>query len=639
MGVSEYVTPAEHDARHATAVDPRHDGSGPPSDRSAGDQDDVVADDDPIEDSPWTTALTGRWSRWSGVIGLALVALGWYLDIGGRVARSTAVWVTLAAVVVWSVGIVVLALKVARAAEDDPGGGVEFPVLVLLTGARFRWGLATTVLTITILVLLQRGALVDEWLRVAALYVGAMFAVLMLVHYLRLEYEIDERTPEHLRPYVHVYEECFGMATYASQRGLPVDPIDVQNIADAARALEDERRMWRALDKERHASQRRSRSRPASPPYQVRGSRRDDVPSGRASMHALVETHRRLAELVAPAMPMTLQLLSYPKGDSIAPWLGPIRLTRMLAGLSLVLIPTFLFLAVTVGTNIEVASLFSGDDFVANGITAVYLLVGSALGATFAALFKAYRYIEDLSYDEKNEPSYWVRWILGVVAGLILSIVIAQSGVFPPREEAETGFRLTVPLLAIAGGFSSDLVYRVLERVVVAIETLVQGATGDSIRRAQMELETRTSRKELERRSLLVAELLELRSTLPDEAVTATSRVDGLLARTVEATATALRIRVREPEDRARVAVGERQVVRLAVDPPSVVAPVLLGAVLEGGGELHEGDSPLSWSLEPVQPGPLVLAFVAPSSPSTTAILRLDVVDAAPAPTGDAGAS
>ena len=44
-----------------------------------------------------------------------------------------------------------------------------------------------------------------------------------------------------------------------------------------------------------------------------------------------------------------------------------------------------------------------------------------------------------------------------------------------------TVFRITTPLLALVGGFSTDLVYRLLKRIIEAIETLVQGSTADRI--------------------------------------------------------------------------------------------------------------------------------------------------------------
>jgi hypothetical protein len=75
----------------------------------------------------------------------------------------------------------------------------------------------------------------------------------------------------------------------------------------------------------------------------------------------LAVVHDNLTRLVAPASPQTLALLSYEGSKRRAfPWLGNIRLVRMMVGLAILLTPAFIGLAISVGTRLEADGLFSG---------------------------------------------------------------------------------------------------------------------------------------------------------------------------------------------------------------------------------------------------------------------------------------
>ena len=84
-----------------------------------------------------------------------------------------------------------------------------------------------------------------------------------------------------------------------------------------------------------------------------------------------------------------------------------------------------------------------------------------------SALFTAYRYISEGTYDPKYESTYWLRFILGLMAGLLLPALIPIGG-----QAGDS--TLTKPLLALLGGFSAAMLYRVLERLVNTVESLVQ---------------------------------------------------------------------------------------------------------------------------------------------------------------------
>jgi hypothetical protein len=124
------------------------------------------------------------------------------------------------------------------------------------------------------------------------------------------------------------------------------------------------------------------------------------------------------------------------------------------------------FLATALSPDVNAGS---GDIFRSHGhvlfINEVFLLSAAAVGAAFAALFQANRYVAEGTYDPKYEASYWVRFVLGLIAGIVLSSLV-------PIDKGNT---LSRPLLALLGGFSANLVYELLARLVEAVESLANG--------------------------------------------------------------------------------------------------------------------------------------------------------------------
>jgi hypothetical protein len=174
--------------------------------------------------------------------------------------------------------------------------------------------------------------------------------------------------------------------------------------------------------------------------------------------------------------------------------LGPVRLVRQMLVAVLLLLAAFVVLAMSPQVNQS-----SGDVLNESGIEVLlnelFFLAAGGLGAAFSALFTAYRYISDGTYDPKYESSYWVRFILGLMAGLLLPALIPLG--------AEGGESFSRPLLALLGGFSASVLYRILERLVSTVESLVRTDSGDArgdekeIAAARAELEADRARLEL----------------------------------------------------------------------------------------------------------------------------------------------
>lgn len=104
------------------------------------------------------------------------------------------------------------------------------------------------------------------------------------------------------------------------------------------------------------------------------------------------------------------------------------------------------------------------------------------------------------TYDPKYESSYWLRFILGLMAGLLLALLV-------PVSSGEGSTPLDRPVLALLGGFSAAVLYRILERLVAGVESIVQ-ADSRQLRVAEREAaEARATIDAARDRLTLVAEL------------------------------------------------------------------------------------------------------------------------------------
>jgi len=192
----------------------------------------------------------------------------------------------------------------------------------------------------------------------------------------------------------------------------------------------------------------------------------DGSASSAADLGELSKVHQALARLVHPATPRAILLLEQEKDR---PWfirlLGPVPLIRGLVVAAVISVAAWIGLSLTEAADGTVN--WTSDHGIRLLIEELHLLSAAGVGAAFASLFQASRFVTRGSFDPKYSSSYWVRFVLGIVAGMILALLIS------PQSEAlgEMG----APLLAMLGGFSVSVVYRVLKRLVSTVEALVGG--------------------------------------------------------------------------------------------------------------------------------------------------------------------
>ena len=176
----------------------------------------------------------------------------------------------------------------------------------------------------------------------------------------------------------------------------------------------------------------------------------------------LVEVHDLLSKAIVPATPRAILLLDplFSEKSSLS-WLSPVPLLRRLMVVAFFSLVGFISIAL---------SPDGGDIFHSDGfplfVNLMFFVFSASLGACFAALFQANNYIVAGIFDPKYEPSYWIRLLVGIMAGLILASLI------PLDPSALNG--LGKPTLSLLGGFSASLVYRILNLLVGVVEDIVK---------------------------------------------------------------------------------------------------------------------------------------------------------------------
>lgn len=234
------------------------------------------------------------------------------------------------------------------------------------------------------------------------------------------------------------------------------------------------------------------------------------------SVARLTELHGRLTKLVAPAIPGTILLLeeeSNKKGTFKI--LGAVPLVRKMMVIAIIsLIGLFLVsLHSEVNGNESNFSLLenSGTTLLLNEI---FLLFAAAIGASFAALYNAQKYIKNMTYDPIYESNYIVLFVLGLISGTIMASLIPIESIISSTEGGSPLKGFGKPILAILGGFSSSLVYDILNRLKSTLNTMIQGDNSSQLKAAAFLEKSRQKELELENKARLTDKVDALKKDL-----------------------------------------------------------------------------------------------------------------------------
>lgn len=190
-----------------------------------------------------------------------------------------------------------------------------------------------------------------------------------------------------------------------------------------------------------------------------------------AKLDLLGRIHGTLSGLILPATPRAVALMHTQKmRHPLLTAFGPVPLVRWLLFVAMGSIIVMLGTALSPAVSHEAMrrDLLDGHG-TSLLLCEIFLISASAIGTSFAILFRVNRYISDGTYDPRYSSTYFIQLVLGVISGVMLSQLLfnqiaARSSGGPQAYDQ--------PLLALLGGFSSSLVYRILNRILVVVESL-----------------------------------------------------------------------------------------------------------------------------------------------------------------------
>jgi hypothetical protein len=209
--------------------------------------------------------------------------------------------------------------------------------------------------------------------------------------------------------------------------------------------------------------------------------RRDDAPGDAADGSAsametprfvsLAIAHAGLALAIAPATPEAVLLMADERErHPVRCEFGPLPLVRQMLGLAMFSLVVLLGVSLcSVVNNVNVSkSLLELSGYPLLMIE-TFLVSAASLGACFANLQRINAVISDGTYDPRVQSTYWTRWVMGVISGIVLSQIVydfflGHSGDDPTLHV--TPAAIGQPLLALLGGYSVDFVHGILKRAI-----------------------------------------------------------------------------------------------------------------------------------------------------------------------------
>ena len=222
--------------------------------------------------------------------------------------------------------------------------------------------------------------------------------------------------------------------------------------------------------------------------------------------------------IIAPATPRTILLLANEEAKGgVLRFLGPVPLLRKMMVVAIVSLIGLIMVSLSpdVDGHSKHFSLLhnSGISLLLNEL---FLLCAAAIGASFAVLFQANRFIHDGTFDPVYEASYWIRFVLGLLAGTMLASLIPIESYVAEADGSVSGSLqgLGPPLLALLGGFSASAVHRILNRLTAAVESLVRGDTREMLAVQEQAVKTRYAEKALQHRLQLTTKLTKLQQLI-----------------------------------------------------------------------------------------------------------------------------
>lgn len=239
----------------------------------------------------------------------------------------------------------------------------------------------------------------------------------------------------------------------------------------------------------------------------------------------LARLHTQLAALVAPARPRTILLLAEDRyaGRFLSNF-GPLPNIRWLLAAALFFLLCFLLASLSEHINATTIrqDIYTIDSEHLPHVLA-FLISAAGLGACFNALSTAYRYVQSGTYDPRLDSSYWIRIVLGIIAGLLISQLVPLDGTGAAGPVAAGGDgdvapTLGKPLLALLGGYSASIVNSVLQRLVETAQAMFKGSAAEALASQEAILRARADFRVEQHKLSLAGGIMGLRQAIQEGA-------------------------------------------------------------------------------------------------------------------------
>ena len=224
---------------------------------------------------------------------------------------------------------------------------------------------------------------------------------------------------------------------------------------------------------------------------------------GGRDMHRLIAHYDTLCRVVAPATPVSLRSIERSRAPRLLRFLGPVPFVHRMLAVAVASLVTFIAVSLS-----HVIHQSDGDIFKSSGwpllANLVFLLAAAGMGASFQLLMQASRMVRQRAFDPAYEAGYWATFVLGLLGGLMLSELIPVGG----------NNVYSRPLLALLGGFSAKVVYRILSRLIDAVSSVVAAESVDAAAAAEQAMRVRLGQEVADTRMRAASQLFAARKRL-----------------------------------------------------------------------------------------------------------------------------
>ena len=199
---------------------------------------------------------------------------------------------------------------------------------------------------------------------------------------------------------------------------------------------------------------------------------------------SLSVAHVALAQIIAPATPGAVLLLGAERATHPLLYaLGPLPIGRQMLGLTI--LSLFMLLGIALSEEVNAVNMSQTVLTLAGYslfIKETYLVSAASLGSCFQNLQRINVVVSDGTYDPKFQSTYWTRWAMGVISGIIISQLIYVFLMHAPTTGA-AALPPTIgqPLLALLGGYSVDLVHGILSHTIDTLSSFFRGSRDGAV--------------------------------------------------------------------------------------------------------------------------------------------------------------